>query len=193
MRTTVSVVAVVVAATALVVPGVSSAAPAATVRWVECPADVVAPGVECGTLQVPLDYRKPDGRRIEVMISRLASKNPAKRRGVLLTNPGGPSEGLTFPADLRRGGLPQSVLDAYDVIGVDPRGIGRSTPVTCDLTEEQRNAGSVPPYAVTPADVRKRADEAEKIARQCAASPTADLLPHNTTANIARDLDLIRA
>ncbi|WNV87175.1 alpha/beta hydrolase [Umezawaea sp. Da 62-37] len=193
MRTTVPVVAVVVAVAALVVPGVSSAAPAATVRWVECPADVVAPGVECGTLRVPLDYREPDGRRIEVTISRLASKNPAKRRGVLLTNPGGPSEGLTFPADLRRGGLPQSVLDAYDVIGVDPRGIGRSTPVTCDLTEEQRNAGSVPPYAVTPADVRKRAVEAETIARKCAASPTADLLPHNTTANIARDLDLIRA
>ena len=193
MRTTLSMVAVMTAAAALVVPGVSSAAPATTVKWVDCPADVAAPDLECGTLQVPLDYREPDGRRIEVMISRLASKNPEKRRGVLLTNPGGPNPGLTFPADLIRAGLPQSVRDAYDVIGVDPRGLGHSTPTTCDLTQEQQFAGSVPPYAVTPADVLKRADEVRQIARQCAAAPTADLVPHNTTANIARDLDRIRA
>jgi pimeloyl-ACP methyl ester carboxylesterase len=185
--------AVLTAAAALVVPGVSAAAPAPTVTWVECPADVAAPGVECGTLQVPLDYRAPGGRRIELMISRLASKNPEKRRGILLTNPGGPGEGLTFPADLRFAGLPQDVQDAYDVIGVDPRGIGRSTPVTCDLTEEQQFAGSIPPYAVTPADVREHAGEVERIARQCTTSSTAYLLPHNTTANIARDLDRIRA
>ncbi len=195
MRKSLSIIAVTAAAAALVVPGVSLAtpAPATTVKWVECPADVAAPGVECGTLQVPLDYQEPRGRKIELMISRLASQNPEKRRGVLLTNPGGPSEGLTFPADLRRGGLPQDVLDAYDVIGIDPRGIGRSTPTTCDLNDEQMYAGSVPPYAVTPADVRKRADETKEIARQCAASSTSYLLPHNTTANIARDLDRIRA
>ena len=182
---------VVMAAAVVVTPGVASAAPAVT--WVGCPADVAAPGVECGTLEVPLDYREPEGRRIEVMISRLASKNPEKRRGILITNPGGPSEGLSFPAALRDGGMPQGVLDAYDVIGVDPRGIGRSTPITCDLSEEQQYAGSVPPYAVTPADVRKRAGEVEQIARQCASASTADLVPHNTTANIARDLDRVRA
>ncbi|CCH31085.1 alpha/beta hydrolase [Actinosynnema sp. NPDC047251] len=203
MRKALSLVAVLAAAASLVAPGVSSAAPAAPaapatpaapdVRWVACPADVAAEGLECGTLSVPLDYKKPEGRKIEVMISRLASKNPQKRRGILLTNPGGPSEGLTFPAVLKAAGLPQSVQDAYDVIGVDPRGLGYSTPVTCDLTEEQQYAGNVPPYAVTPADVRKRADETKKIARQCATSSTAYMLPHNTTANIARDLDRIRA
>ncbi|MCG8918908.1 alpha/beta hydrolase [Actinokineospora sp. PR83] len=195
MRRSLSVTAVLTAAAALVTPGVSSAAPApaTTVTWVQCPADVAGRGLECGTLQVPLDYREPAGRKIEVMISRLASANPEKRRGILLTNPGGPSPGLTFPADLKSFGLPQSVLDAYDVIGVDPRGIGHSTPATCDLTEEEQFAGSVPPYAVTPADVRKRAVEVREVARKCAASSTAYLLPHNTTANIARDLDRVRA
>ena len=95
MRKTLSLAMAAIAA--LVVPGVSSAAPANEVKWVACPADVAAPGVECGTLKVPLDHRKPEGRQTEVMISRLASKNPEKRRGILLTNPGGPSEGLTFP------------------------------------------------------------------------------------------------
>ncbi|MFT7835924.1 alpha/beta hydrolase [Saccharothrix sp. BKS2] len=195
MKKLLSLLAVPIAAAALVVPGVSSAepAPATTVEWVECPADAAAPGLECGTVRVPLDYRDPGGRTIEVMISRLASRNPEKRRGILLTNPGGPSPGLRFPAELALGGLPQEVRDAYDVIGVDPRGVGHSTPVTCDLTPEQQFAGSVPPYAVTPADVREWAGETREIARRCAASPTAHLMPHTTTANAARDLDRVRA
>ncbi|MEU7474925.1 alpha/beta hydrolase [Lentzea sp. NPDC042327] len=192
MRKALSLAAALAAATALVVPGAASATPAPVVQWRECPADVARPGLECGTLQVPLDYRKREGRKIELMISRLASTNPDKRRGILLTNPGGPSEGLTLPGDLKLGGMPQSVLDGYDLIGMDPRGFGYSTPATCDLTEEQMYLGNVPPYAVTQADVRKRADEVRQIAQQCTTSSTAYLLPHNTTANIARDLDSVR-
>ena len=145
MRKSLSLTAVIAAAAALVVPGTASAAPAREVKWAACPADVALPGLECGTLQVPLDYREPEGRQTEVMISRLASKNPAKRRGILLTNPGGPGEGLTFPFILKAVGLPQSVLDTYDVIGMDPRGIGFSSPVTCNITVEQIAFGTVPP------------------------------------------------
>ncbi|SDP21912.1 alpha/beta hydrolase [Lentzea jiangxiensis] len=195
MRKTLSLAAVVTAAAGLVaVPGVSSAGtPKPEVQWVTCPADVALPGLECGKLQLPLDYREPRGRKTEVMFSRLASKNPGKRKGILLTNPGGPSEGLTFPAVLKAVGLPQSVQDAYDVIGVDPRGIGYSSPSTCDMTDEQMADGSVPPYANNSAEVRQRAGEVRKIAEQCLNSSSADELPYNTTANIARDLDSIRA
>jgi pimeloyl-ACP methyl ester carboxylesterase len=144
-------------------------------------------------VDVPLDYRKPRGRTIEIAISRLASQDPAKRRGILVTNPGGPGgPGLTFPAELKDLGMPQTVLDAYDVIGVDPRGVGQSTPVTCDLNAEQQQQGMAPPWAAGPADVAKRAAEVKVIARQCQTSDTASLLPHITTANTARDLDRIR-
>ncbi|GAB2862255.1 alpha/beta hydrolase [Lentzea nigeriaca] len=195
MRKALSLAAVVTAAAALVaVTGVASAAPLVKqVQWVTCPADVALPGLECGKLRVPLDYRKPEGRQTEVMITRLASKSPEKRKGILLTNPGGPSEGLTFPVFLKTMGMPQSVLDVYDVIGMDPRGIGYSSPATCDLTDAQMAAGSVPPYAVTQADVPKRAEEVKTMAQQCLKSSTADELPYNTTANIARDLDRVRA
>jgi pimeloyl-ACP methyl ester carboxylesterase len=195
MRKTLSLAAVVTAAAGLVaVPGVASAAPPKPeVQWVACPTDVALPGLECGKLPLPLDYRKPEGRRTEVMITRLASKNPAKRKGILLTNPGGPSEGLTFPFVLKAVGLPQDVQDAYDIIGMDPRGIGYSSPSTCDMTEEQMADGSVPPYANNSAEVRQRADEVKKIAEQCLKSASADELPYNTTANIARDLDSVRA
>ncbi len=165
-----------------------------TVRWGPCPEDVAVPDLECSTLDVPLDYRNPHGRKIELAISRLPSKNPEKRRGVLLTNPGGPGYSmLNFPALLAAGGLSQEVRDAYDVIGFDPRGVGRSTPVTCDLTPEQQARGNFPPYAHTSADVTREAGYARTIAEQCANSSTAWMLPYTTTANTARDMDRIRA
>ncbi|EXU65306.1 hydrolase [Streptomyces sp. PRh5] len=171
-----------------------------TVEWGPCPEKTASPlkadspRLQCSTLEVPLDHRDPDGRQIEIAISRRASKNPSKRRGVLLTNPGGPGiTGLGYPAVLAASGLPQKVLDSYDVIGLDPRGTGRSTPVTCDLTPEQRNRGNIPPYAHTAADVAREAGNARTIAKQCATSRTAWMLPHTTTANTARDMDRIRA
>jgi len=177
----------------------TAAATPETVRWGPCsekadsPRKATSPRLECSTLEVPLDYRDPDGRRIEIAISRLASKKGSRRRGVLLTNPGGPGiTGLGYPAVLAASKLPQEVLDSYDVIGFDPRGAGRSTPVTCDLTPAQQNRGNVPPYAHTAADVAREAGNARTIAEQCATSRTAWMLPHTTTANTARDMDRIR-
>ncbi len=163
-------------------------------RWGPCPKGVVSPRLECSTLDVPLDYRHPEGRRIEIAISRLASEHPSKRRGVLVTNPGGPGgAGLGHPAVLAGSGLPREVLDSYDVIGFDPRGVGRSAPVTCDLTQRQQHRGNFAPYAHTAADVAREAGYARAVAKQCATSRTASMLPHITTANTARDMDRIRA
>jgi pimeloyl-ACP methyl ester carboxylesterase len=203
-RTTVSVTATVASLATVFAPAVSqagppasSAQPSSSIRWEKCPADISAvpipEGMQCGTLKVPLDYRDPDGRTIDLAVSRLPSKKPEKRRGVLLTNPGGPSEGQSYPAFLVATGLPQSVLDSYDVIGFDPRGIGRSTPVTCALTEAQLGSGSIPPYARNASDVTKHAAEVQQVAEQCAQSRSAWMLPHVSTANTARDMDRIRA
>ncbi|MEW2567159.1 alpha/beta hydrolase [Streptomyces sp. NPDC047070] len=179
-------------------PSVSAAATTApapgALRWGPCPEGASAPRLECSTLEVPLDYRDPHGRQIEVAVSRLASEKPSKRRGVLLTNPGGPGgSGLVYPAVLAASGLPQEVLDSYDIIGFDPRGVGRSTPVTCDLTKEQQWRGNFPKYAHTAADVTREAGYARQIAGQCENSKTAWMLPHTTTANTARDMDRLRS
>ncbi|MEV8404113.1 alpha/beta hydrolase [Streptomyces niveus] len=191
---TFALAATAVAATTTVIPGVSVAAtPDTGLRWGPCPESITAPRLKCATLQVPLDYRHPDGRQIDLTISRLASEKPAQRRGVLMTNPGGPGgPGLSFPADLAASGLPQAVLDSYDIIGFDPRGVGTSTPVTCDLTQEQQERGNFAPYAHTDADVAREAGHARTIAKQCATSKTSWMLPHTTTANTARDMDRIR-
>ncbi len=92
---------------------------------------------QCALLPVPLDYRAPNGRKINIALSRIKAADPAKRRGVLLLNIGGPGgRGLDLPR-FATALYPQSVLDSYDLIGFDPRGIGRSAPVSCGLTEDE--------------------------------------------------------
>jgi pimeloyl-ACP methyl ester carboxylesterase len=176
---------------AALTPAGASATTPDSVDWGECPEGAAMPGLECATLDLPLDYRDPDGETIEIAISRLPAADPDKRRGVLLTNSGGPGgEGLAFPAVLRDIGLPQSVLDSYDVIGMDPRGVGHSTPVTCDTPAEYWS--NIPEYALDPADVADQAKTVADIAKRCGSSKTADVLPHINTMNTARDLDRVR-
>ncbi|MEV6907693.1 alpha/beta hydrolase [Amycolatopsis sp. NPDC051071] len=192
MRKTLAILAFLPIAAA--VPATAEAAPAP--HWTSpCPDYGVTPsptaGLECAKLKVPLDYADPGGRKIELTVSRKASTSP-KRRGVLLMNPGGPgSPGLAMPAQLAQRQGHTGLLDSYDVIGFDPRGTTYSTPVTCDLTEEQRFI-LVGPYAEGRGDVAEKAAKSRLVARQCAESKTADLLPRMTTANTARDMDRIR-
>ncbi|MEU6247657.1 alpha/beta hydrolase [Glycomyces sp. NPDC047010] len=166
-----------------------------TLDWGACPEDVTSgERLECAAVDVPLDYDEPDGKTVAVMVSRLASPNPEERRGALLLNPGGPGgAGLSQPVEMADLGLPGGVTDAYDLIGMDPRGVGHSTPVSCGFTDEQEYRGNVPPYAVDDAAVAAQADLAEAVAEQCAANDTEGLMPHMTTANTARDMDAIRA
>ncbi|KAF0845130.1 alpha/beta hydrolase [Nocardia caishijiensis] len=172
---------------------------AAQVRWGACPEGVedltAGPAqLDCATVPVPLNYREPEGTRIEIMISRLASRNPDKRRGVLLLNPGGPGgTGLDQPKFLAAHGLPAEVLDSYDLIGIDTRGVGHSAPVSCGFTDDQVYFGNIAPYAVNDAAVTERAVIAQGVAEQCAANDHDGRMSHVSTANMARDLDRIRA
>jgi pimeloyl-ACP methyl ester carboxylesterase len=161
--------------------------------WSACPKDpTVGPDLKCASLDVPLDYQHPDGKKISIEVSRLSSADPAKRRGILLTNSGGPGgSGLGFPTTLQQLGLPKSVLDTYDIIGMDPRGVGHSSPVTCDL-KPQEWLSNIPSYALNEADVVVQAKISDAVAKKCGASESASELPYITTANTARDLDSVR-
>ncbi|AXB48329.1 hypothetical protein A4R43_07145 [Amycolatopsis albispora] len=170
--------------------GAAAAGETPEIEWGSCPSPS-APGLECGVLRVPVDYREPGGAQLEIAVSRLRSADPARRRGVLLVNPGGPGlAGLDLPAVIANRGVPRSLLDSYDLVGFDPRGIGRSAPVTCDLSPEQLTT-AFGTYAHTPDDVVAQAGRATEIAEKCVAKG-GDNLPHLTTRNTARDLDRIR-
>ncbi|MBI0296494.1 alpha/beta fold hydrolase [Streptomyces sp. PRKS01-29] len=156
-------------------------------KWQRCEADQPAE-YQCATIKVPLDYRAPGGKRIDMAISRIRTTTPDQRHGVLLANPGGPGgPGLDMPLRLKEM-LPKSARQKYDLIGFDPRGVGRSTPVTCGLEPEEENW--LRPYKEATFD--KDVAWARDVARKCREKSGATL-QHITTRNTARDMDLLRA
>jgi pimeloyl-ACP methyl ester carboxylesterase len=163
--------------------------------WGPCPPEPGAqpdPRIECAPLRVPLDYRHPSKRQITVAVSRIATAKPGLRRGILLTNPGGPGgNGLVGHPSQLASLLPSEVLDRYDIIGFDPRGVGQSTPITCGLSLAG-NDTLILPYPAPDGSIARNVAWAESAARGCAAH-SAGLLPYITTANTARDMDRIRA
>jgi pimeloyl-ACP methyl ester carboxylesterase len=153
------------------------------VTWAACDDESE---LQCATIEAPVDYLRPDAGTLRITFSKLATSVPAKRRGVLFLNPGGPgAPGLDEPR-WRGEGLPQEVRDQYDLIGFDPRGIGRSSALSCGLVGDE--AVQSRPYR--PQRFTRDVAAARAVAAKCAATPTAGQI---STRNTARDMDLIRA
>ncbi|MEU5696513.1 alpha/beta hydrolase [Actinosynnema sp. NPDC020468] len=193
MRRTHALAAVLLAVGALVPATPASAAPA-SITWHGCATgpddrlgqDLDAAGAQCGDLAVPVDYRRPRGRTITLALSRIKASDPARRRGVLMINPGGPG-GSAIRQVLLAGHLPD-VAARYDLVGMDPRFTGRSSPLRCDWKTDTfiRSAGPD----------RRSFDEstafAHDLARGCAGLDH-ELLRAASTRNTARDMDAVRA
>ncbi|HUR08994.1 MAG TPA: alpha/beta hydrolase [Nonomuraea sp.] len=180
------------AATAILAAGLVAPAQAAATSWSACPA---GPGVdarqECATLQVPLDYQAAGGPTTSLAVSRIRTAKPASRRGVLLIIPGGPgSPGLNRPSVMVKK-LPQDVLDRYDIIGFDPRGVGQSSPVSCGLETRDLSLTKLKPYPGADGGIAENVAWSRRIAEACARNG-GPLIRHITTRNAARDIDGIR-
>ncbi len=154
--------------------------------WHRCDPEQPA-NFECATIKVPLDYRNPGGTTIDLAISRIRTGTPAKRRGVLLSNPGGPGvAGLGDPLAFDEV-LPAEVREQYDLIGFDQRGLGKSTPIVCGLSEVERSF----PHPYSAATFGQTVTASRSFADKCHTN-VGKRLPYITTRNTARDMDLIR-
>jgi pimeloyl-ACP methyl ester carboxylesterase len=174
-------------------------AAAPSITWGECPQDILDLGynhVTCANLQVPLDYTRPDGPKASIFLTKAAAKDPAKRRGALLVNNGGPgAPAAEFTARITKANgagvtrLPARVLEAYDVIGMDPRGVAHSTPAV-ECVDPNHWAGPMPDpdnRGQHPA-LRKKFDD---FIAGCVRK-SGDLLPYVGTTDVARDIDQVR-
>jgi pimeloyl-ACP methyl ester carboxylesterase len=166
------------------------------VNWTACPADWELPSpVGCGRVTVPVDYAKPDGPTVELAVDRARATGDADAyQGALLYNPGGPGgSGMHFPLRSTSGAeVWQNTAEAYDFVGFDPRGVGRSAPISCMGPQEFAEAPKPAPVPDDEADKRAHRKLAREYARGCA-ERSDGLLAHMNTPNTARDLDVIRA
>jgi pimeloyl-ACP methyl ester carboxylesterase len=149
------------------------------------------PGVECARMTVPLDYATPQGRTAEIAVLRATGRSE-NHIGSLVVNPGGPGgSGVDMAAAFAAGGA----AGVFDIVGFDPRGVGKSTPtIDCTTDAEWDAARAESPRAVLAegtAGIEERArQEAEKCVRR---SGGADVLANSGTRDVARDLDVLRA
>ncbi|WP_051385577.1 alpha/beta hydrolase [Actinokineospora inagensis] len=164
--------------------------------WTTCPPDPagnpVDPRLRCTKISVPLDYSDSHSPTIDIAVSRLATAKPELRRGILLHNAGGPGGvSLNLPSFYVQI-YPQDVLDRYDLVSFDPRGIGYSAPVTCGRTPAQLPRAKTLPFPAANGSIEDNITFARDLARDCLAHGGREL-PYITTANTARDMDRIRA
>ncbi len=160
-----------------------------SITWDACPP--LAKGAtrdsreKCGTVTVPLNYQDPGGKTTSIEVSEIVTAKPGKMRGYLLLNPGGPAlEGLDMPTTMAPT-LPASVLDDYDLIGFDPRGVGHSDPMSCGISRSLAF-----PYPAADGSITQNIAAAKSIAQAC--GKIGDELQYFTTANTARDMNRIR-
>jgi pimeloyl-ACP methyl ester carboxylesterase len=141
---------------------------------------------------VPLDRATPASGTTDLALTRRPATNPAARLGSLLVNPGGPGGSAVDYLQSSWQGVPQTVRDRFDLVAFDPRGVGHSDPVRCLSTPELDAYFSLDPSPDTPAELQALEDGDRRFDAGCQAR-SGRLLPHVSTVDAARDMDLLRA
>ncbi len=167
--------------------------PVTPVQWTPC-GDLL-----CGTVAVPLDYAHPGQATIHIALTMHRATDPSQRIGSLVIDPGGPGgSGVNdLPAELSV--LTPALLERFDIVEFDPRGVDRSSPVWCTTPSTGSTGSSAPaawsplpdPVPSTPAAQLALITNDEEYAAQCK-SMSGTLLPFVGTVDAARDLDRIR-
>ena len=154
--------------------------------WVDC-----GPG-ECAELIVPRTYDDPSAETIEISVLKVPASSGRNRMGSLVVNPGGPGgSGVDYAAaaDIVVGA---EVRRRYDVVGFDPRGVGRSAPVDCVPDAELDAFLGMDP---TPDDAAEQQEFAEQAARfgQACLDNAGPILAAVSTVDAAKDMDILRS
>ncbi|MFE9848002.1 alpha/beta hydrolase [Streptomyces sp. NPDC005576] len=163
--------------------------------WKKCaaPEGGKAPGGSwrCATVQVPLDYRKPDGDTIGIALIKRRATSTRERIGSLLFNFGGPGGSGVGTLPLAAGDYGR-LNSRYDLVSFDPRGVAASEGVECRGDgETEASLKRVDLTPDTPAEEAAFMKDGAEIGAACEKN-SGKVLPFLTTTNTARDMDLIR-
>jgi pimeloyl-ACP methyl ester carboxylesterase len=163
--------------------------PAAPLRWSACAGSLA--GLQCATLAVPLDYADLAGPWIHLAVARHPASDPAERIGSLFINPGGP--GASGIADLPEelDVLTPELIDRFDIVEWDPRGVGQSDPVRCIASSSGSSDENVDPVPTTAEQEDQLIAADREFAAGCERG-SGRLLDFVGTASSARDLDMLR-
>jgi pimeloyl-ACP methyl ester carboxylesterase len=187
-----ALISVIVAAALLPAGSPASAAPdpaidsaPAKITWQPCPAQ---PTVDCGTVRAPLDYAHPGGASITLGLARHKASDPAHRVGTLFVNPGGPGGSGVEIAEFAELVFSPQLNARFDIVGIDPRGVGASTPVRCAV---ELNPPGYTLFPRTEQQFAQMVAHNRAVGRSCL-KETGPLLGHVDTISTARDIEVVR-
>ena len=154
-----------------------------TIKWTNC-----FKNFDCGTFQVPIDYQDLNLGKFDIAVMRHKSKGATQN---LVINPGGPGgSGIDYVYSFQEA-FTKPLVKNFNIIGFDPRGVGESAPILCLSNQETDLLYSVDSYPNDPTELAKIKGDAQTFADKCsAANPN---LSHYSTANTARDMDILRS
>jgi pimeloyl-ACP methyl ester carboxylesterase len=166
------------------------AASPSKVSWSKC----YGGPFQCGTVQVPLDYDHSNGATISISLIRLPASDPAHRIGSLFVNPGGPGgSGVDFVHFVGTSLFTSSVRERFDLVGFDPRGVQRSTGLRCFGNPKQWAPLFVDFAWPTNDDQLAAWENADHSLAAACDQRGGSIVSHMSTANVARDMDRLRA
>jgi pimeloyl-ACP methyl ester carboxylesterase len=161
--------------------------PITPVTWTPCG------NLQCGSVTAPLDYAHPQGAIIQIAVARHPADVPSQRIGSLVINPGGPGGSGIDDLHNELSVLTAGVLQRFDIVSFDPRGVERSSPVSCTGGGGSGSSGPpIDPVPTTPAAQQALLQNDQSFATQCEQA-SGSILPFLGTVDTARDLDRMRA
>lgn len=175
---------------ALAAPG-GGQRPSERIEWRDC-TDAEFAGMRCGTLRVPVDWSKPHGRRLELAMVRRPAGDPARRIGTLVLNNGAGGSAIEQLRLAMRSGLPHiagAMTQRFDVLAVDPRGVGHSTPIHCS---RPLRPGGVSYFPEDRRAYRRLVAHNRKVGRDCFRR-NGRLMANVDLVSTARDFEAVRA
>ncbi|WP_320067731.1 alpha/beta hydrolase [Micromonospora sp. RTGN7] len=149
---------------------------------------------ECATVQLPRDYDQPTGATTEVALLRVKARDQQRRIGSLFVNPGGPGGSGTDIALAASYFLGDDLLDRFDIVGVDPRGVAASENVKCFPSVKEQTkayAGLNVAFPRTKAEEKAYVAASKAVGKGCSTTGK-PLTGAMSTAEVARDMDVLR-
>jgi pimeloyl-ACP methyl ester carboxylesterase len=167
------------------VPDDGSPGVQASIEWQDCGGDSA---LQCATLTVPKNHRDPDGSTIDIALNRIPASG-ADPLGSLLFNPGGPGGSGTELVEMLGAYdlLPSEITSRYHIVGFDPRGVNKSTPIDC----REFDLDDVDDYPLDVEALQQTADNLQSFVDSCM-EKYGDYLLHLGSEAVADDMEAIR-
>jgi len=150
------------------------------------------PTAQCGTVSVPVDYAKPEGAQAQLAVIRVPATGD--RMGVLMVNPGGPgASAVDTVAGMGAALADTDIGRRFDLVGIDPRGVGHSTPELRCRTDAEFDAYRREPLAdYSPAGIAHIEQLYSQFVGLCSEKMGTEFLANIGTANVVADMDVVR-